>query len=155
VHPRGLSLATLAAVACAAVAASLGVAAPNASPTANLTLDGKPLRPELALTGAQRGRGLMHRTRAPQNGMLFVFPRNTNGAFWMKNTLVPLTIVFFDQSGKRVRRMTMQPCKQDPCPTYSPGRWYRFALELPLADTRPAKRIGPVRELRRLMKLSS
>jgi uncharacterized membrane protein (UPF0127 family) len=150
-----LSLSLLAGVLCAAVVAGLATAGGSAPPRVELTLDGKPLRPELALTGAQRGRGLMHRTQAPVNGMLFVFPQNTNGGFWMKDTLVPLKIVFFDQNGKRVRSMLMTPCKEDPCRLYNPGRWYRFALELAAADKRAAKRLGPPRELRRLSRIAS
>jgi uncharacterized membrane protein (UPF0127 family) len=154
VHPGRLSRALLIGAVCAALVAGLGAAGRGASPMAQLTLDGKPFRPELALTGAKRQTGLMHRTRAPVNGMLFVFPGNTNGGFWMKDTLVPLTIVFFDQNGKRVRRMLMSPCKEGPCPTYIPGRWYRFALELAASDTRPANRLGPPRELRRLARIA-
>ena len=93
----------------------------------------------------------MHRQTAPTDGMLFVFPRNTSDGFWMKNTLVPLTVVFFDASGKRVRKLSMTPCSADPCPVYYPRRTYRFALELPAADTRPARTIGPRLALRRLV----
>jgi uncharacterized membrane protein (UPF0127 family) len=154
VHAARLSRSLLVGLVCAALVAVLAATGQGASATAQLTLDGKPFRPELALTGTKRGTGLMHRTRAPVNGMLFVFPRNTNGGFWMKDTLVPLTIVFFDQNGKRVRRMLMEPCKEDPCQVYTPGRWYRFALELAASDTRPANRIGPPRELRRLARIA-
>ena len=74
------------------------------SATTVLRLDGVIFRPEVAKTTAQRSRGLMHRTQAPKDGMLFVFPSTSTGGFWMKNTLVPLTIVFFDSAGKRVRK---------------------------------------------------
>jgi uncharacterized membrane protein (UPF0127 family) len=120
------------------------------SATATLRLDGVPFHPELALTPAKRQRGLMLRRRAPEDGMLFVFSTPTTGGFWMKNTLVPLTIVFFDSSGKRVRKLSMTPCRTASCKVYDPGRTYRFALELPATDTRPALRIGPLAELRRL-----
>lgn len=133
----------------------LGATAADANPTATLKLDGKRFRPELALTPAQRSLGLMHRRRAPADGMLFVFPGNTNGGFWMKNTLVPLTIVFFDRGGRRVRRLSMKPCVTSSCPIYSPGRTYRFALELRATDRRPARRLGPSRELRRLVRRAS
>ncbi len=96
----------------------------------------------------------MFRKKAPADGMLFVFPRPTSGGFWMKNTRVPLTIVFFDTAGKSVRRLTMRPCRVDPCGVYDPGREYRYALELPATDQRPAKRLGPPGELRRLVRLS-
>lgn len=140
--------AVLAAVTLAATAGSA------ASAPASLRLDGVPFRPELALTSAQQQRGLMFRKRAPADGMLFVFPRATSGGFWMKNTLVPLTIVFFDTAGKSVRRLTMTPCRKDPCPIYAPGRQYRYALELRANDERPARRLGPPDELRRLVRLA-
>jgi uncharacterized membrane protein (UPF0127 family) len=122
---------------------------------ANLTLDGKPLRPELALTDDARAKGLMFRKRAPADGMLFVFPTSTIGGFWMKNTLVPLTIVFYDFRGTRVRKLAMKPCREDPCRIYDPGRRYRFALELPGGDQRPAVRLGSRTQLRRLIARSS
>ena len=87
--------------------------------------------------------------------MLFVFSTDTTGGFWMKNTLVPLTIAFFDSTGKRVRKLSMTPCRTDPCRVYDPGRRYRFALELRASDPRPALRIGPLAELRRLTRAAS
>lgn len=152
---RGLRAVLLAAVAAAVLAAASAACAESAPPAdARLRLDGVPFRPELALTFDERARGLMRRSRAPADGMLFVFPRDTKGAFWMKNTRVPLRIVFFDATGKRVRQLTMTPCERDPCPLYHPGRRYRFALELSARDTRPAARLGPLRELRRLTRLA-
>ena len=53
--------------------------------------------------------------------MLFVFRTPTSGGFWMKNTLVPLTIIFFNRDGERVRRLSMVPCRADPCRIYDPG----------------------------------
>jgi uncharacterized membrane protein (UPF0127 family) len=97
----------------------------------------------------------MNRRRAPADGMLFVFPEDTRGGFWMKNTLVPLTIVFFNADGKRVRKLSMTPCRQESCPIYSPGRGYRFALELRASDTRLAVKLGPLSELRRLSLVAS
>jgi uncharacterized membrane protein (UPF0127 family) len=123
--------------------------------TALLTLDGVSFRPELAMNSGRRSFGLMERKRAPADGMLFVFPEDTTGGFWMKNTLVPLKIVFFNSEGRRVRRMFMTPCKADEsCPTYDPGRRYRYALELRASDTRPAARIGPLTKLRQLSRRS-
>ena len=142
--------ALLAALTVLALASGSAAADGGAGSSATLRLDGVPFRPELALTPSQRSVGLMNRRRAPADGMLFVFHEDTTGAFWMKNTLVPLTIVFFDRDGKRVRRLSMTPCRREPCPVYSPGRKYRFALELRATDTRPAMRLGPLRELTRL-----
>jgi uncharacterized membrane protein (UPF0127 family) len=97
----------------------------------------------------------MHRRVAPADGMLFVFEEPSSGGFWMKNTLVPLTIVFFNANGERVRKLSMRPCHADPCPIYSPGRVYRFALELRADERRPARKLGPVTELRRLVRRAS
>lgn len=143
----------LTVVALLAVAAgSAGATSREDSTVTQLTLDGEAIRPELALTSESRTRGLMNRRKVPADGMLFVFRESTSGGFWMKNTLVPLTIVFFDASGERVRRMSMVPCREDPCAIYDPGRPYRFALELRAGDRRPARRLGPVPALRRLIR---
>lgn len=134
---------------------SLRATTTNDAATARLTLDGTIFRPEVALTPNARSVGLMNRNKAPRDGMLFVFESPTSGGFWMKNTLVPLTIVFFDARGERVRRLSMVPCREDPCRVYDPGRIYRFALELPAGDKRAALRLGPRAALRRLVERSS
>lgn len=141
-----------------ALALLLGVApvgADVAGQTAALRLDGAPLRPELALTPDERSTGLMNRRRAPKDGMLFVFPQDTTGGFWMKNTLVPLRILFFDARGKRVRAFRMTPCRDEPCRIYDPGRTYRFALELRATDRRKGAVLGPRAQLRRLVRRAS
>jgi uncharacterized protein len=142
--------------ACVGAVSLVTVASAPADPAAQrLTLDGVVFRPELALTPAGRSQGLMNRKKAPADGMLFVFKRPTTTGFWMKNTLVPLRIVFFNADGKRVRRLRMTPCRTEACPIYDPMRVYRFALELPAGDRRPALRLGPIGELRRLVRRSS
>jgi uncharacterized protein len=75
--------------------------------------------------------GLMHRRSLARNaGMVFVFPRPIRGGFWMKNTLIPLSIAFFDARGRILRIMVMTPCRADPCPTYDPRIAYKGALEV-------------------------
>jgi uncharacterized membrane protein (UPF0127 family) len=142
--------AQLAAGAALLAAALTATALSAPSETVTLRLDGVQLRPELALTPAQRTRGLKLRRPAPADGLLFVFPSDTTGGFWMKSTLVPLRILFFDAGGTRVRNLSMTPCRRDPCRVYEPGRRYRFALELRASDTRPGRVLGPAAELRRL-----
>lgn len=137
-----------AALAAGAVA---GTAHGAAATTATLRLDGVTFRPELALTSDQQTRGLMFRKEAPADGMLFVFPRASFGGFWMKNTLVPLKIVFFDTRGRAVRRFLMTPCRKDPCHVYDPVKEYRYALELPATDTRPGRTLGPPAALEALV----
>ena len=139
-------------IAALLLAGVLAATADGSTPaTATLKLDGVAFGPELALTSAQQQHGLMFRKRAPKDGMLFVFALPTSGGFWMKNTLVPLKIVFFDTRGKAVRSFVMTPCRKDPCHIYDPGRQYRYALELPATDARPARTLGPPAALRALI----
>lgn len=86
----------------------------------------------VAADRATRQRGLMGREHVPAGtGMLFVYPEDTDGAFWMKDTLVDLSIAFAEDSGRIVRILDMEPCTATPCPVYAPGQPYRTALEVP------------------------
>ncbi|MEO5575411.1 MAG: DUF192 domain-containing protein [Gaiellaceae bacterium] len=89
------------------------------------------VRVEVARTPAERQRGLMsRRSLAAKAGMVFVYPQDVRGGFWMKNTLIPLDIAFYDARGKILRILTMQPCRSDACRIYDPGVSYRSALEV-------------------------
>jgi uncharacterized membrane protein (UPF0127 family) len=86
---------------------------------------------EIAETPVQQQFGLMHReSLAREAGMVFVFTKETRGGFWMKNTLIPLSIAFFDRDGRILRILDMQPCAEDPCPVHDPKVAYRGALEV-------------------------
>ena len=86
---------------------------------------------EIARTSAERQRGLMYRRTLPAKaGMVFVFSQAVSNGFWMKNTLIPLDIAFYDGRGRILRILTMQPCRRDPCRVYEPGVSYRAALEV-------------------------
>jgi uncharacterized membrane protein (UPF0127 family) len=86
---------------------------------------------EVAENDAQRRLGLMNRTALDaDSGMVFVFFEPTRGGFWMKDTLIPLSIAFFDIDGKILKILDMEPCKRDPCRSYDPDVTYRGALEV-------------------------
>jgi uncharacterized protein len=89
------------------------------------------VRVEIADSEQTRERGLMFRRRlASRAGMAFVFPEDVSAAFWMKNTLIPLSIAFYDARGRIVRIIDMAPCRADPCAIYDPKTTYRGALEV-------------------------
>jgi len=95
---------------------------------------GRPVtvRLEVAADPAARARGLMGRTEVPEGtGMVFLYPRDVAEAYWMKNTLVPLSIAFVAADGRVVSVAEMTPCTSDPCPSYPPAGPYRYAVELP------------------------
>jgi uncharacterized membrane protein (UPF0127 family) len=73
----------------------------------------------------------MGRTTLPADaGMVFVFTEDHAGAFWMKDTLIPLSIAFYAGDGRILRILDMERCNADPCPLYDPGVAYRGALEV-------------------------
>ncbi len=86
----------------------------------------------LALTSAQQDRGLMDRTDlAGYDGMLFQFVEPTTTQFYMKDTLIPLSIAWFDASGHLVSARDMDPCgSATVCPLYSAAAAYTVALEV-------------------------
>ena len=83
---------------------------------------------EIASTLEQRQHGLMFRDELPENsGMIFLFPDNIRGGFWMKNTKIPLSIAFINAEGKILKIMDMEPYSKTP---RDPGVPYRQALEV-------------------------
>lgn len=90
----------------------------------------------LAETPEERARGLMEVTDfAGYPGMLFAFPADSEGGFWMRNTPTPLSIAYLDASGAIVSTADMAPCDDVPtCPSYPASGPYRTTVEVPQGE---------------------
>ena len=79
--------------------------------------------------GEQR-RGLMGVVSLPSDeGMAFVFDESVDSTFWMKDTLIPLSIAFVDESDRVIGMRDMEPCEVDRCPSYGADEPYVLAIE--------------------------
>ena len=87
---------------------------------------------EVARSPDELGRGLMFRESLPQDeGMLFIFEKSGYYNFWMKNTLIPLDMIWINESKEVVFIANdVQPCAQDPCPEIVPNRVAKYVLEV-------------------------
>ena len=93
------------------------------------------LQVEIARSSEERAQGLSGRSSLPtDHGMVFLYPEPRRGAFWMKDTSIPLRIGFWDASGTVISVMDMTPCAADPCPRYDPGVSYVGAVEASADD---------------------
>jgi uncharacterized membrane protein (UPF0127 family) len=77
---------------------------------------------EVARTPEEQTQGLMFRESLPEkSGMIFIFPDAAPHQFWMKNTMIPLDIVWLDAAGRVLFvSANTPPCRADPCPNYGP-----------------------------------
>jgi len=92
---------------------------------------GVKIHAELAYTDATRAEGLMYRKSLPTDaGMLFLFPMLDQHNFWMKNTLIPLDMIWLNERKEIVYVVTATPCKSDPCPSYVPMQKGQYVLEV-------------------------
>lgn len=86
---------------------------------------------EIADTPALRQQGLMFR-ESLDGGMLFIFDEPGYYPFWMKNTYIPLDILWLDSSFTVVEIVAATPCVSDPCPNYGGTAFASYVLEVPL-----------------------
>jgi uncharacterized membrane protein (UPF0127 family) len=84
----------------------------------------------IADTPAERQAGLAGLPSLPSDsGMAFVFPAPSTDEFWMKDTLIPLSVAFVRPDGTVAAIAEMAPCTADPCPTYASPEPYMLAVE--------------------------
>jgi uncharacterized membrane protein (UPF0127 family) len=105
--------------------------------TVDVKIKEKKFTLEVADTDARRSRGLMFRkSMAADHGMLFVFEKADTWGFWMKNTEIPLDLVFLDESRRVIGIYALRPHDET---SVGPDKPAKFALELNLGT---AKAVG-------------
>lgn len=96
-----------------------------------IQIEGSKLQVDLAMDDAARMRGLMFRDSMPaRSGMLFVFETSQPLAFWMRNTRIPLDIIYFGSDGKLVSVQHAPPCRTAECPTFPSEGEAQYVVEL-------------------------
>src|SRR3989338_4492308 len=89
------------------------------------------VKAEIADTQEKRERGLMFREHLGENnGMFFAFDNEGTYAFWMKNTLIPLDIIFISKDFQIAEIIHAEPCEEEPCKTYQTTESARYVLEV-------------------------
>jgi uncharacterized protein len=126
----GVALSAMALASCGSSAA----VAPPRAPDHLVVIDDAGSRARLLVrvadTDAERAAGLMGVTALPADqGMAFAFGAPTQARFWMKDTVIPLSIAFVDDRGRVVTIEDMDPCHADPCRTYAAASPYTLAVE--------------------------
>lgn len=94
--------------------------------------DGNSVTAELAVTLAERARGLMFRKKLDlDQGMLFIFDEEDIYSFWMKNMIIQIDILWLDGERRIVHiEHSVPPCQEEPCPSYTPKIPAMYVLEL-------------------------
>ena len=85
---------------------------------------------EVADSEEEIEKGLMFREELCENcGMLFIFEEEEKYSFWMKNTLIPLDLIFIDSEMEVVDVLNALPCSEEPCASYTPREKALYVLE--------------------------
>ncbi|MFM7191531.1 MAG: DUF192 domain-containing protein, partial [Microcystaceae cyanobacterium] len=99
--------------------------------SAQFTVGDTVIELETARTPEEQAIGLMNRTElAEHRGMIFPFSPPRIARFWMKNTLIPLDMIFVYQGKIKAIAMDVPPCRRDPCPVYGPMTEVDQVIEL-------------------------
>ena len=104
----------------------------NAVKITNGSNEVKTVNVELANTESLRQQGLMNRTYLAENdGMFFIFDSDVQSGFWMKNTLIPLDLIYIDNNRKIIDiKESFMPCTTADCPIYIAQSSFRYVLEV-------------------------
>ncbi len=96
-----------------------------------INLNGDEYIVEIARSTKQRRHGLMYRDRLDnRHGMLFIYPRVGDHRIWMKNTLIPLTVIWFDETKTAIDIKKLVPCMTEVCPGFGVSKPSKYVLEL-------------------------
>ena len=110
----------------------------------SVDIGGEHFSVEIAETNQKQMLGLMYRDEMPaDHGMLFIFPNEAPRSFWMKNTRIPLDIMYFDKDLMMVSAsLDTQPCRVSRCPSYPSVADAMYVLELNAGKARELG-VGP------------
>lgn len=134
--PKSEWIAVVALIAGPAFGCADRVSDPAPTPVdypAVIAPDGSVIEVEVAADQMRRARGLMFRSELAENrGMIFIFPEPGVETFWMKNTIIPLDMIWLDEDLEVVWiERDVPPCDADPCPSHgSESIVSKFVLEL-------------------------
>lgn len=108
------------------------VPATKQNPQNSVCINNKCFYVDLAVTFAEQEKGLMYKEKLEENkGMFFIYKKEDIYSFWMKNTLIPLDIIWINKDNKVVYvNKNSQPCRQVICPSINPNLKAKYVLEI-------------------------
>jgi uncharacterized membrane protein (UPF0127 family) len=93
-------------------------------------INGKRISIETARTARERAQGLMFREELCEDcGMLFIFQKEDLHSFWMKDTIIPIDIIFINKDLTIIDILSAEPCTTEPCPSYISKEKALYILE--------------------------
>lgn len=103
----------------------------SCSKESQVVINGNKIDVEIADEPQEQSTGLMNReSLGENNGMLFIFDNEQVRNFWMKNTLMPLDMLFISKDLVIVDIIEAEPCREDPCGIYSGKEPAKYVLEV-------------------------
>ena len=113
-----------------------GCHAETGFPQVDFELNDRIYHLEIADTLERKTRGLMFRTElAKDSGMLFVYDKPAYLNIWMKNTLIPLTVLWLDERARIIDIKNLYPCRSQQCPSFGPSQPSQYVIELHASES--------------------